>query len=206
MTLPPNAPPHRTGVCTLIVPGWRGSGPDHWQSHWAAAVPGALRVEQDDWQNPRRRAWVQRLADAIAAAPREVIVVAHSLGCIATAHLPPAVLARIGAALLVAPADAERRPRLADFAPVPRQRLPFASVVVASDDDPYCPAQRSRELAAAWGSAYVLLPRAGHINVDSGHHRWPEGLALLAGLQRQAGAVAAERGAAFSASAYYQAA
>mgnify|MGYP003610357055 CR=1 FL=1 len=203
MTSPPSAPPHHTGVCTLIVPGWRGSGPDHWQSHWATAVPGALRVEQDDWQSPRRRAWVQRLADTIAAAPGEVIVVAHSLGCIATAHLPPPVLARIGAALLVAPADAERRPRLADFAPVPRRRLPFASLVVASDDDPYCPPQRSRELAESWGSAYVLLPGAGHINVDSGHRRWTEGLALLAGLQREASAAAGEQ-TKLSGASYYQ--
>ena len=30
----------------LIVPGWRDSGPGHWQSLWADALPGAVRVVQ----------------------------------------------------------------------------------------------------------------------------------------------------------------
>ena len=38
----------------LIVPGWRNSGPGHWQTLWAAQLPGAQRVEQDDWLVPHR--------------------------------------------------------------------------------------------------------------------------------------------------------
>jgi len=45
--------------------------------------------------------------------------------------------------------------------------------------------------ARAWGSAYVRLNDAGHINVDSGHGEWPLGLALLQSL----GADVAERAA-----------
>ena len=55
----------------VIVPGWRNSGPGHWQSLWAEQLPGARRVEQDDWDTPRRDAWVGQLARTVteAAAP-----------------------------------------------------------------------------------------------------------------------------------------
>ena len=45
----------------VIVPGWRNSGPDHWQSLWAHSLPQAERVEQDDWLTPKRADWVQAL-------------------------------------------------------------------------------------------------------------------------------------------------
>lgn len=41
----------------IIVPGWRDSGPGHWQSLWAEQLPNAVRVQQDDWFNPTRQAW-----------------------------------------------------------------------------------------------------------------------------------------------------
>ena len=169
----------------VIVPGWRNSGPGHWQSLWAEQLPGARRVEQDDWDTPRRDAWVGQLARTVteaAAHGNPVVVVAHSLGCIATAHLPPEVMQHIGAALLVAPADPERRGVLADFAPVPYQPLPFRSLVVASSNDPYCPSRLAGAYARAWGSEFVRLNNAGHINVDSGHGPWPLGLGLLQSL------------------------
>lgn len=166
----------------IIVPGWRNSGPGHWQSLWAARLPKAARVEQDDWISPLKRAWVQELSRTIEQAPGEVVVVAHSLGCIATVHLPDAVKARVRAALLVAPADPERRGVLADFAPVPYQKLPFHSIVVASSNDPFCPVRLAGAYARAWGSEFVRLNEAGHINVESGHGEWPLGLALLQAL------------------------
>lgn len=166
----------------IIVPGWRNSGPGHWQSLWAERLPNALRVEQDDWVSPLRRAWVARLSETIEQAPGRVIVVAHSLGCIATTHLPPAVAGRIEGALLVAPADPERRGVLADFAPVPYQKLPYRSILVASSNDPYCPVRLAGAYARAWGSEFVRLNEAGHINIDSGHGEWPLGLALLQSL------------------------
>lgn len=166
----------------IIVPGWRNSGPGHWQSLWAARLPKVLRVEQDDWASPLKRAWVLRLGETIERAGGPVVVVAHSLGCIATSHLPPEVTDRIQGALLVAPADPERRGVLADFAPVPYQRLPYPSIVVASSNDPFCPVRLAGAYARAWGSEFVRLNEAGHINVDSGHGEWPLGLALLQSL------------------------
>ncbi|MES3003539.1 MAG: alpha/beta hydrolase [Pseudomonadota bacterium] len=170
----------------LIIPGWRDSGPGHWQSLWAEQLPGAMRIVQDDWASPNRAAWVASLTRQILEAPGPVIVAAHSLGCIATSHLPQEAAARIQGALLVAPADPERRAILNDFAPVPFTPLPYRSILVASTNDPFCPARLAGAYARAWGCEFVRLPNAGHINVESGHGEWPLGLALLRSLMEPA--------------------
>lgn len=183
----------------LIVPGWANSGPDHWQSHWQSRL-GAQRVEQLDWDWPRRAAWVEGLRQAVDAATRPLVLVAHSLGCITVAHWALQardaryVRARIHGALLVAPADVERpgvSAELADFAPAPRGRLPFPALVVASNDDPYCSLDAAIELARCWGAEAISLGKAGHINALSGHNFWTEGLHLLQGFD---GLPAAESG------------
>jgi uncharacterized protein len=166
----------------VIVPGWRDSGPGHWQSLWAERLPGAVRVQQDDWLSPVRTAWVASITQTILAQPGPVVIAAHSLGCIATTHLPPEAAERIQGALLVAPADPERRGVLSDFAPVPYHPLPYRSIVVASTNDPFCPVRTAGAYARAWGSELVRLQNAGHINIDSGFGEWPLGLALLQSL------------------------
>lgn len=166
----------------IIVPGWRNSSPEHWQSLWAQTLPNVERVEQNDWLTPKREDWVRTLEALILSRPEPVIVVAHSLGCITTTHLGAEAAARIRSALLVAPADPERRAHLADFAPVPYQLLPYRSVLVASSNDPYCPIRLAGAYARAWGSEFVRLQNAGHINVESGYGPWPLGFALLQSL------------------------
>ena len=165
-----------------MVPGWRNSGPGHWQSLWTDRLSGVERVEQDNWVAPSRSAWVDALAALILTRPEPVVLVAHSLGCIASVHLPPEAVAQVRGALLVAPADPERRAVLNDFAPVPYQRLPYRSVLVASSNDPYCPVRLAGAYARAWGSEFVRVQDGGHINVASGFGEWPLGLALLQSL------------------------
>lgn len=190
--MPPVALPetHAGARAVVIVPGWRDSGPGHWQSLWAERVPGARRVLQADWFSPEREAWVGALEQVVLAAPQPVVLVAHSLGCIAAVHMRPEAAARVSGALLVAPADPERRAVLSDFAPVPYARLPYRNILVASDNDPYCPIRLAGAYARAWGSEFVRLPQAGHINVESGHGEWPLGWALLRSLLQDALATA----------------
>ena len=171
-----------TSTSIIIVPGWRDSGPGHWQTLWAERLPQARRVVQDDWHTPTRSAWVARLEETVLEQPGPVVIVAHSLGCITTAHMNPEAAARVRGALLVAPADPERRAVLSDFAPVPYAALPYRSILVASSNDPYCPIRLAGAYARAWGSEFVRLQNAGHINVDSGHGEWPQGRALLQSL------------------------
>lgn len=181
----------RESVRYLIVPGWQGSPENHWQSHWQRQLPNSERVEQRDWLRPRREDWVVQLQRQIAADPRPAVLIAHSLGCVTVAHwaaqAAQPLLERVRGALLVAPADVERvncPPALQDFAPLPRQRLPFASQLVGSDNDPAASAARALTLARLWGSEAAILPGVGHINVSSGHTRWEEGFVWLYRLQR----------------------
>lgn len=172
----------------VIHPGWQDSGPAHWQSHWQiqlAASTGSSRVAQQDWQHPDVAAWVAALHAHLLALDGPLMFAAHSLGCITLARWAqryPQHAARIGAALLVAPADVERADaphEIAGFAPIPLNALPFPAAVVASDDDPYCSLARSRYFAEQWQVPFHILHGAGHINAESGLGNWPLGLQML---------------------------
>jgi predicted alpha/beta hydrolase family esterase len=166
----------------LVLPGWRNSGPDHWQTHWERRFPEWRRLQQDNWSHPRCVDWVARLDEAVAASRRPVVLVAHSLGCVTVARWAARAGGRVAAALLVAPADVER-PNVAGalrgFAPLPRSVLPFPTLVVGSDNDPACSAWRAAALADSWGAEFLLLQGAGHINADSGLGDWEAGRQLL---------------------------
>jgi predicted alpha/beta hydrolase family esterase len=167
----------------LTLPGWHGSGPDHWQSRWEARY-GYCRVEQHDWDRPLRGDWSARLEDTVLGASGPVVLVAHSLGCILVAAWAAHSrnTQRVCAALLVAPGDTEReelRGALPGWAPIVRQPLPFPALLVASDNDPYCSAGRARDLALAWGARVAHAGPLGHINADSGLGDWAAGHALL---------------------------
>jgi predicted alpha/beta hydrolase family esterase len=174
----------------VFVPGLGGSGPDHWQTRWEAKLSTARRVEQEDWERPDSVAWPARIAEAVAAAARPVILVAHSIGVIALVKAAPGMPTGIvRGAFLVAPADVDapgiEPDILKSFAPIPRDPLPFPSLLVASRNDPYCTYERAEDLAYAWGSAIVDAGEAGHLNPQSGFGPWPEGLMRFAGFLRQ---------------------
>ena len=73
----------------LMVPGYKNSGPDHWQSRWQAKLSTARRVEQDSWEKPVREDWVQRIADAVNDGDRPTVIVGHSLGVAASIQAIP---------------------------------------------------------------------------------------------------------------------
>jgi predicted alpha/beta hydrolase family esterase len=170
----------------LILPGWQNSDPSHWQSRWEA-LHGCARVEQADWDWPRRGDWMARLDEVLLGDRLPALLVAHSLGC----HLVAAWAAhsqhtqRVRAALLVAPPDTERAdmpPQVSTWRPIVRQRLPFPATLLYSEDDPYCAPPRTVQMAADWGATAINAGAAGHINGDSGLGDWPAGWAHLRAL------------------------
>ncbi len=163
----------------VIVPGWRNSGPGHWQSLWAQRVPGAVRVEmpEDDWQRPKRNVWVQAIARTIRTQPGPVVVAAHSLGCIATTHLPSDVARRVQGALLVAPADPERRGVLADFAPVPTSRCLTVAYWWPARPTRFARCARQGLMpapgAARWCACKTLVTSTSSLATANGRWAWP---------------------------------
>jgi predicted alpha/beta hydrolase family esterase len=173
-----------TRPIVLQLPGWLGSGPEHWQSHWERRH-GDVRVHQHDWECPRRGDWMARLDEVVQAQARPVVLVAHSLGCLLVAAWASVSLhtAGVRGALLVAPGDVEVEggpvPPLPGWRPIVRQHLPFPSVLVGSRNDPYCTLARARDMARDWGADWVDLGNRGHINAESGLGDWPEGRQLI---------------------------
>jgi serine hydrolase len=172
----------------LTVPGWNGSGPGHWQTIWEERHPNITRVQQGDWQFPRRESWVAELDRALRQAASPAVLVAHSLGCLTVAHWAKEMSepGLVTCALLVAPPwfrDEHSCPaEIRSFVPIPLEALPFRSLLVTSENDPYIPYPAAQRLASAWGSEFVNAGYAGHINVKSGHGEWPDGEALLENL------------------------
>lgn len=174
----------------LILPGLFNSGEGHWQTVWESMLPNAQRVQQYNWDSPRRADWVATLDAAIAAIDGPVIIAAHSLGCALTAwwssqHGSAPHATKVKGALLVAPPDVERAdfPEfVSGFAPMPHNALPFKTTVVASSDDPWCALQRAQSYATAWGAQFQNIGPFGHINGESGLGDWENGRSWLAEL------------------------
>lgn len=178
----------RTSV--LIVPGLDSSGPEHWQTRWERRLARCQRVQMGDWAYPERSKWIRRLDQEIRISTAPVLLAAHSLGSLTVAWWAKERWSlgnqeRVVGALLVAPPDVERgaaRERMESFGPLPREPLPFPSILVASRDDPYASFETSSRIAAMWGSSFVDAGAIGHINADSGIDEWAEGVRLLASL------------------------
>ena len=165
-------------IRTLLVPGLDGSPAPHWQHWWAATDPTAMIVEQHSWSTPTPEAWLAEIAAATQIHPGAVLV-GHSLGAIAIANLLsdwPQV--KVAGALLVAPADPSKSPRIAHFGTVARHPLGTRVLVAASRNDPWMEQAQARALARSWDAEFVDMGDAGHINVETGHGPWPEGKAL----------------------------
>lgn len=166
----------------VIIPGLNNSDEQHWQTNWTNKF-GFTRIKQKDWDDPESSEWINALDEQLNKLNgKPIILVAHSLGCITTALWAQNPTRKIKAALLVAPADTEARgvtSVVQSFKPIPLKQLPFKSIVVASTNDDYITLQRAAMFAEAWGSEFINIGAAGHINSESNLGDWELGLMLL---------------------------
>ncbi|WDR05472.1 alpha/beta hydrolase [Devosia rhodophyticola] len=174
----------------VIVPGIGDSAPGHWQRRWSDRLPNAKVVAQVDWNHPQLEPWVTAIEHDIMMATRPVVILAHALGVLATIHTARRLGdTKVRGAFLVAPPDVELHPEAppeaAPFSPIPRDPLPFPSMLVASTNDPYCSVDRAAEFATCWGSDFHQAGEAGHFNIESGHGPWPEGLLMFTRLMQR---------------------
>ena len=170
----------------LILPGIGDSDAAHWQSQWQSSHLNFLRVNQRDWENPVCQDWVDTLEHAVNKHGENVILIAHSLGCLLVAHWAAQANQKIHGALLVAPPSPQAAPAAAifntlatGFLPIPMTRFNFPSIVVASSNDPYSNLVFSKSCAEAWGSRFVNIGDSGHINTSSGIGAWTEGFSFF---------------------------
>lgn len=178
-----------SGVTVLFVPGLRDHVTDHWQSLLAAEIPGSVTVEPLAENRLSREARVNALDEALSRIDGDVVIAAHSAGALMVANWALAPTRRIRGALLATPADVENPlppgyPAYDDLAangwlPIPRELLPFRSIVAASRNDPLAQLEKVAGLARAWGAELHDIGDAGHLNPAAGYGRWDGALPLL---------------------------
>jgi len=171
----------------VIVPGLRGHVAEHWQTHLAERLPRVRTVAPRDTLSLATR--VEALNDVVKDIDGPVILVAHSAGVMITVawasrHQHPvqgALLATPPDLTVALPAGYPTPEDLRDngWYPTPRRRLPFPSIVAASDNDPLAHYDRVATLAAHWGSRLVDAGPVGHLNPASGYGPWPRAEELV---------------------------
>ncbi|MCC8404000.1 alpha/beta hydrolase [Paraburkholderia sp. MMS20-SJTN17] len=173
----------------LMVPGLRDHVPEHWQTLLEQRLPKARSVPPLEHDKLSCGARVAALDAALARISGPVILVAHSAGVMITVHWAAQHKRQIHGALLAAPADIEtplppgypERQTLEQngWLPIPRQRLPFPSIVGASRNDPLARFERVQDMAQDWGSRFVDLGEVGHLNPPAGFGEWPMAETLI---------------------------
>ena len=165
----------------LFVPGLRDYVPDHWQTLLAAELPSSRTVPPLTENKLSCAARVAALEAELAKIEGPVVLAAHSAGVLIVAHWARQHSRPIKAALLATPADIETPlpagyPTLEELTaggwlPMPRVRLPFASLVVASDTDS-ARQPRPRRRAGARLGRRLREPRR-HRPLEPGFRLWP---------------------------------
>jgi predicted alpha/beta hydrolase family esterase len=175
-----------THPTVLVVPGLRDAVATHWQTLLEARLRAAGRpvaivppMGREDLDCARKVVAIEQAAQSVDG---PVVIVAHSGGCIMVAHWAQQTRRAVHGALLATPPDFEAPMpegyptldalRAGGWLPVPRQRLPFPSIVAASHDDPLADFDRVAVLARDWGSRLVDLGFVGHLNPASGYGEW----------------------------------
>jgi predicted alpha/beta hydrolase family esterase len=160
----------------LILHGWQGSGPGHWQTwlaeHLAAAGHDVVYPELPDPDHPDLEAWLHAIAPLRRTGD---VVVCHSLGCCLWLHHRARGGASARRALLVAPPMPDPMiPQLSGFFPVPLDpRGAREARIVCSDVDPYNPRGAITTFAEPLAAPIRVLADAGHVNPDAGYGPWP---------------------------------
>jgi uncharacterized protein len=147
----------------FIIPGLGNSGENHWQTYFETKGSNFVRINQRDLST--------------------VILIGHSLGCTTIAQWAKRYGKKIKGALLVAPSDLDAPNYnfpIVGFSPIPVDKIPFKTIVVASTNDEWVSFERAQYFATNWGSEMVNIGEAGHINAASGFGKWDEGFKLLA--------------------------
>jgi len=153
----------------LVAPGLHNSGPEHWQSRWQRLYSRFERVGQDDWDVPDLAAWSARVSASRRQDRRPTLIVAHSFGCLASAHSIAADPTQVAGVLLVAPADPDK---FGVAARLPQRDLGCPSIMIASTNDPWMSLEKAALWARRWGSDFVNGGALGHINAESGLGEW----------------------------------
>ena len=176
----------------LILHGWGGNKPAHWQEHLVAELTAAGKTvhypKMPEPTAPNKEAWLKRLEEELATIEkgRPLTVVCHSLGAITWLHYIVQVSEKIAErVLLVAPPyvipevpPTDAPPGVPGFFPPTLDADAVARVAtethfIASDSDDYATFEQTKAYSDRVNAPIHLLPGAGHISPYWGYGPWP---------------------------------
>ena len=174
----------------LIIHGLGGSGADHWQSWLAKELTNrnyhVCYPTFSGFDAPKKEIWLGELHAAIKTIPanHQLTVITHSLGCLLWLHYAASQNKRIAnqVILVAPPSPAVILSEAKTFYPVPLQKSNLSraadeTLFIHSTNDPYCSMADAKSYLNL-GMPSIQLPNAGHININSGHSKWPQILDL----------------------------
>ena len=173
-------------VAFLILHGWENFRPEgHWQFELARDLRAqGRRVEYPqlpDASTPSAAVWastVERLLGELAASGHTVTVVCHSLSALLWLGATPDA-SGVDRVLLVAPpspAIIAGIDAVAAFAALPRPAFAADApgmLIVASDNDPFCPEGAEAAFGLPLGIPVIVIPGGGHLELTAGYGYWP---------------------------------
>jgi uncharacterized protein len=174
----------------VLLHGYEGNGPTHWQTWLAAALPRhgvAVRYPSlPDPFAPDLTAWSQALDVVLAAdEPTGRVVVAHSLACHLWAHVAAAASRPLAdrAVLVAPPGVAETTANFPLLPPGPLDASTLARAagrtdVVLGGGDPW---RADPDEFRSGGLDLVEVAGGAHLNADAGLGPWPAMLEWLLG-------------------------
>jgi predicted alpha/beta hydrolase family esterase len=172
----------------VVLHGWQNHRPaEHWQ-HWLAGQLTArghdVRYPQlPDPDEPSLKDWLTAVERAVArTADSELVVVCHSLSCVAWAHLASrgSVRLPVDRLLFVAPPSRDfvrTTPELAGFdLDATAHHAVTASTAAAprlawAERDPYCPPGAADEYPDVFDTDRI--DGGGHLDMVAGYRDWP---------------------------------
>jgi predicted alpha/beta hydrolase family esterase len=169
----------------VIIHGLGGSGHDHWQTWLANTLKqrnfNVVYPVFSKFNYPNKDVWLQELRSSLESVPKhhKKIIITHSLGGILWQHYAAEENKKIAdQVILVAPPSPTKViPAAKSFYPVPLSgknlnRISENNFFVHSSNDPYCSINDVIHYLRL-GVPSISFPNMGHINVESGHGRWP---------------------------------
>ena len=156
----------------------------HWQTWLAGRLIDRGAVVHypilPDFERPLLADWMALLDRELDALPEDLVVVCHSLAAILWMHHASRRSdGHVTRAVLVAPPSPTTGvDELADFFPVPFDAEGIAAaadetLLVCSDDDPYCPGGAGALFGVPLGIETVVIEGGRHLNPEAGFGEWP---------------------------------
>lgn len=176
----------------LILHGWGGNKPAHWQEHLFTALTAEGETvhypKMPEPTAPEPKAWLTRLDEELATIDKakKLTVVCHSLGAITWMHHATRATGQIAdRVLLVAPPyvmpdipPSDAPPGVPAFFPPPMDAAAVARAarethIIATDTDDYATFEQTKAYADRLQVPIHLLQGAGHISPYWGYGEWP---------------------------------